>query len=356
MSDFSQDSFDRQMMTRAIRLAQQGMFTASPNPRVGCVITKNNEVIAEGWHERAGEPHAEIKALQNLEDISQTQGACVYVSLEPCCHVGKTGPCVDALIDAKVSRVVCAMTDPAPHVSGEGIAKLRAKGIEVVSPLLEVQARNLNPGFIKRMEKGLPWVRLKLAMSLDGKTALHNGQSKWITGESARKDVHYWRARSDVILTGSGTIASDNPAMTARLDEKALNQPLCVVIDSENKVSRDAKVFQTNAVTVGTTDKSDWVLPVNDQAKVDLQALLVKLAEKEVNELWVEAGPTLAGLLLEQHLVDELFIYMAPIIMGDKARALFEMHQLESMDEKFKLELLEVRHFGQDLRLRYGFE
>lgn len=357
MATISQDSFDRQMMMRAIRLAEQGLFTASPNPRVGCVITKNHEVLAEGWHEKAGEAHAEIVALAKLKNPEDAVGACVYVSLEPCSHTGKTGPCADALIKAGVTRVVCAMIDPAPNVSGKGFEKLKAAGIEVVSSLLEVEARELNPGFIKRMEKGLPFVRLKLAMSLDGKTALHNGESKWITGEAARRNVHLWRARSDAILTGSATIMTDNPAMTARLENGVpVRQPLCCVIDSKNRISRDARIFQTKTVTVGLDNTSDWIVKADEKGKVDLLSLLQLLAKKEINEVWVEAGASLAGALIEKKLVDELFIYMAPVILGDKARSLLEISKIERMSDRYQLELLESRQFGQDLRLRYGFK
>jgi diaminohydroxyphosphoribosylaminopyrimidine deaminase/5-amino-6-(5-phosphoribosylamino)uracil reductase len=352
-----QDGIDREMMMRAIRLAEKGLFTASPNPRVGCVIIKENEVIGEGWHEQAGEPHAEIKALNSLSSADMAKGATVYVSLEPCSHTGKTGPCAKALIEAGVSRVVCAMQDPAPHVSGSGIAGLKQAGIEVETGLLEEQARALNPGFIKRMETSLPYVRVKMAMSLDGKTALANGESKWITGEPARNDVHRWRARSDTILTGSGTVLVDDPLMTVRLmGDKKVKQPLRCVIDSQAKLKRNEKIFgdEANTKTIGTDAGADWQLAADEGGKVSLEAVLKKLAEEEINEVWVEAGSVLAGAFVKQNLFDELVIYMAPVILGDKARSLFELPALKNMKERKQLKLIDKRSFGEDQRFIFS--
>lgn len=356
-NDIVQEGIDRQMMARAIRLAKKGLYTSSPNPRVGCVICKHNQVIAEGWHQKAGEAHAEIHAMEQLslaQGAQQIKGATVYVSLEPCSHQGKTGACAKALVDAQVARVVCSMTDPAPQVSGSGIAMLKQAGINVQVGLLENEARALNPGFIKRMEQGLPYVRVKLAMSLDGRTALSNGESKWITGEAARLDVHHWRARSDLVLTGSETVLQDNPLMTARLPKAAttIKQALRCVIDNDNRVPKTANIFSGDSDTkvIGSSEQADWQVSADKQGKVDLERVLEKFAQEEINEVWVEAGASLAGAFIERKLFDELIIYMAPVIMGDQAKPLLKLKDLHSMQETHQLSLLDTRCFNRDQR------
>lgn len=356
-SNIEKERIDRQMMARAIRLARRALYTTSPNPRVGCVICNDKGIIAEGWHEKAGEAHAEIHAMEQLKP-EQIKGATVYVSLEPCSHQGRTGACAKALIEAQVARVVCAMSDPSPQVSGSGIAMLEDAGIDVQVGLLEHEARALNPGFIKRMEQGLPYVRVKLAMSLDGRTALGNGESKWITGESARRDVHHWRARSDVILTGSETVLRDDPLMTARLPEAGITikQALRCVIDSNNRVPRTARIFSGDGDTIiiGSGAQADWQVAADTQGKVGLERLLEKLAQQEINEVWVEAGATLAGAFIEKKLFDELIVYMAPVILGDQAKPLLKMKGLHSMQEIHQLSLLDSRHFDGDQRFIFS--
>ncbi len=350
----SQNSFDRQMMSKAIQLAQKGLYTCSPNPRVGCVICKDGKVLAEGWHQKAGEAHAEVNALKQLT-VEQSRGATVYVSLEPCAHTGKTGPCTQALIDAQVARVVCAMQDSAPHVAGKGFAVLQAAGIKTECGLLESEARALNPGFFKRMESKRPYVRVKLASSVDGRTALCNGESQWITGEAARRDVHLWRARSDAIVTGSGTVLADNPYLNARIEGLEIKQPLRVVVDSTSKLNRNLNFFKGEGVVVaGVSTQADWVLPANAQEKVHLEKLLDKLADEQINEVWVEAGATLAGAFLEAGLIDELLVYMAPVLLGDKARPLLVLNEITRMQHKKSLRLLEQRMLGDDIRFRYA--
>jgi len=361
------DIQDRKYMSRAIQLAKRGEFTVFANPLVGCVIVKDNVVLSEGWHKKAGQAHAEVDALQHIQgNDSQankiTQGATAYVSLEPCCHTGKTGPCAHALIEAGIKRVVCATRDPAPHVAGGGIKALEAAGVEVLVGILEQEAKALNLGFFKRMQTGLPYVRLKMAMSIDGKTALNNGQSQWITGEAARRDVHVWRAKSHAIVTGVDTVLADDPLMNARLNDNELafgeiDQPLRVVIDSQHRINAEARIFSNDGKckVAGFSEVSDWKLAKDNQNKVSLTALLEKLAKEQVNEVWVEAGTSLAGAFVEQSLVDELMIYMAPIILGNNAKALFDLPELTSMDAKKTLRLLETRKVGEDTRMTFSF-
>ena len=298
--------------------------------------------------------------MQHLSE-QELEGTTVYVSLEPCSHTGKTGPCADALIASKVERVVCAMSDPAPHVNGGGIKKLMDAGIEVEVGLLEEEAKQLNPGFIKRMQQGLPFVRVKLAMSLDGRTALENGESQWITSEAARKDVHHWRALSDAVITGSETVLRDNPKMTARLKEGvAVKQALRCVVDSMHRVSKvkdkTLNIFSNEAETVcvGIDEQSDWIVEQNKFGKVELKALLEKLAQEEINEVWVEAGSKLAGAFVENNLFDELIVYMAPKLLGDSAKPLLSMDTIESMEHVSELNLLSSRKFGDDWRFIYS--
>ncbi len=352
-------------MARAIQLAYKGLYSTQPNPRVGCVIVKDERIVGEGYHQQAGGPHAEIHALHQAAE--QARGSTAYVSLEPCSHHGKTPPCADALIDAGVSHVVCAMQDPNPLVSGQGLEKLRKAGIQVESGVLQAEAEAVNPGFIKRMRQGLPLVRVKLAMSLDGRTAMASGESQWITGEAARLDVQKLRARSSVILTGSGTVLADNPSMNVRLTASDLNlavepyQPLRAVIDSQLKVPADSRIFKLQGESVlfcGGTPSADYVeintqqMPVDDStSQLDLEKVLVWLAKQQANEVHVEAGSVLCGALLSQQLVDEIVIYMAPHLMGDSARGLFHLPGLSRMSQRVDVQINDIRAVGKDWRI-----
>ena len=355
---FSSD--DHRFMAQALRLAERGLYSASPNPRVGCVIVRAGQVVGEGWHERAGTPHAEAHALLQAGD--QARGATVYVTLEPCSHPGRTPPCADALIAAGVGRVVTAMRDPNPQVAGQGMARLEQAGINIESGLLEQQARELNIGFISRMTRGRPWVRLKAAASLDGKTALNNGKSKWITGPAARMDVQHWRARSCAILTGVGTVLADDPQMNVREIETS-RQPLRVIVDSSLKMPPSAKILAGgNALIACALDDAaktqalrssgaEVLVLDGSDGRVDLPRLLPVLAEREVNELMIEAGATLNGALLNAGLVDEMVLYLAPVLMGDAARGLFALQELQQMDQRKTLAVQDVRLVGQDIRV-----
>ena len=348
---------DRIHMSEALRLAKMGLYTTSPNPRVGAVVVRDGTVIGTGWHRRAGEPHAEINALQGID----AKGAEIYVTLEPCSHHGRTPPCADALIAAGLSRVVVAMEDPNPLVAGRGISRLREAGIRVECGLLENEARALNVGFVSRMTRGRPWVRMKVAASLDGKTALSNGESRWITGEAARRDGHRLRARSCAILTGIGTVLGDDPQMNVRQIETS-RQPLKVIVDSRLRIPENAKILEGGAIVVcasGNREKAERLaaagvevlfLPGND-GRVDLHALLVELGSRGINELHVEAGETLSGALLSEGLVDEIVAYMAPVLLGSRARGMFGIPELETMDSKISLEILDMRMVGKDLRV-----
>ncbi|WP_049630487.1 bifunctional diaminohydroxyphosphoribosylaminopyrimidine deaminase/5-amino-6-(5-phosphoribosylamino)uracil reductase RibD [Cellvibrio sp. pealriver] len=360
---------DVDFMARAFRLAERGLYTTMPNPRVGCVLVKDGQVIAEGWHERAGEPHAEANALLAAGD--NARGATAYVSLEPCSHHGRTGPCSQALVDAGVSRVVYAMEDPNPLVSGRGIEILRTAGIVVDGPVLENDARALNPGFIRRMERKLPYVRCKMAMSLDGRTAMESGESKWITGPKARADVQRLRARSCAIISGVDSILQDNASLTVRVDELGLpnaeaaaaKQPLRVILDSQLRTPRNALMFKQATpillVHNGQVDAallSGWpdfveliALPAKD-GRIDLQALLRELALRQCNEVLVEAGATLAGSFLRRGLLDEIIIYMAPKLLGSHARPLFGL-PLETMSASLSLKINDIRAVGRDWRI-----
>ena len=358
------DSFstaDHEFMARALRLAKRGLYTTDPNPRVGCVIVKDGKIIGEGWHERAGEPHAEVHALKATG--SQAQGATAYVTLEPCCHHGRTPPCSEALVKAKLARVVIAMQDPHTRVDGGGIAQLREAGIQVDTGLLQAQAMTLNPGFIKRMRRGRPFVRCKLGMSLDGRTAMASGESKWITSAAAREDVQRLRARSSAIVTGVGTVLADDPSMTVRLDGQE-RQPLRVVVDTNLSMPETAKMLSLPGRTLVMTCSDDdaarqrlqqagaevTVMPYCSNS-VSMEAVLDSLAEMEINEVLLETGATLSGAMLEQGLIDELVIYMAPVLMGDSARGLFHLPGLENMADKIRLEFTDVRAVGCDWRI-----
>ncbi len=360
---------DTNFMARALQLAARGLYSTHPNPRVGCVIVRDATVVGEGFHARAGEPHAEVLALQQAG--VQAAGATAYVTLEPCCHTGRTPPCVEALIAAGVRRVVAAMTDPDPRVAGGGLAALRNAGIETEHGLLEAPARQLNVGFVARHELGRPYVRLKVGMSLDGRTAMASGESQWITGPAARRDVQSLRARSAAIITGSGTVLADNPALTVRPAELALAegqvapalQPLRVLLDSSFRVAPEARIFQQpgTVVWVGGVAAPKSPQPGPGQVierlpaaagGVDLVALLRLLAGRECNEVLVEAGATLAGAFLQARLVDEVVMYVAPDLLGDSARGAFRIPGLDTLSARVRLEISEVRQVGRDLRIR----
>lgn len=347
-------------MAQALRLAELGLYTTTPNPRVGCVIVRQGQVVGEGYHERAGGPHAEIHALRMAAE--QARGATAYVSLEPCSHHGRTPPCADALIQAGVTRVVAAMQDPNPKVSGQGVARLRAAGIDAASGLLEAEARELNMGFIQRMTRGRPWLRVKTAASLDGGTALGNGQSQWITGEPARHDAHRWRARSCAVMVGIGTLLADNPRLTVRHVETP-RQPLRVVVDRHLEIPLDAHVLAGgHALVVTAEDHPDKAARLREmgatvvclpdaEGKVDLFALMQELAARELNEVLVESGSRLNGALLRAGIVDELLMYLAPHLLGDRARGMFGLGELTGLEQRVDLTIRDIRRIGPDLRI-----
>jgi diaminohydroxyphosphoribosylaminopyrimidine deaminase / 5-amino-6-(5-phosphoribosylamino)uracil reductase len=366
-TDFS--AFDHACMAEALRLAEQGLYTTDPNPRVGCVIAKGGEIVGRGFHRKAGEAHAEVNALHDAGEWARD--ATVYVTLEPCSHTGRTPPCVEALIEAGVALVIAAMQDPNPKVAGQGFERLRAAGIEIACGLMEAQSRALNQGFISRMTRKRPWVRSKVAVSLDGRTALANGVSKWISDSAAREDAHRWRARSSAILTGSGTVIADDPALTVRLedDEIEWRQPLRVIVDSRLRTPATAKLLQEpGQVCIATleTDKQRQqrfiargatvlVLSANGD-HVDLGELLHSLVQRECNEVLVEAGPALNGALLQAGLIDELIIYMAPHLLGDTARAMFSIPAIAEMRMRRELRLTDLRQVGGNIRLALRLE
>ena len=367
---------DHLYMTRALQLAEQGLCSTMPNPRVGCVIVKDGKIVGEGAHLKAGEPHAEVFALRQAGN--KAKGATAYITLEPCNHTGRTPPCSQAVIDAGISKVIVAMQDPNPQVAGSGLAHLQAHNIETASGLMQTQAEALNPGFISRMTRQTPFVRSKIAASLDGKTALNNGASQWITSEPARLDVQLWRARSCAILTGIGTVLADNPSMTVRASTKTpspfmgegwgeggtARQPLKVIIDSQLQTPIDAKILQGGNVLIAFTkdaqNKSTALLNAgaqllcipNEQNKVCLETLLSHLAAREINEVLVEAGEGLNGALLAQNLIDELLIYYAPKLMGSAAKGMLALPELTAMNQAIDLQILDMRQIGVDIRLR----
>lgn len=357
---------DARFMARALQLAEQGLYTTHPNPRVGCVLVQGGAIIAEGAHLYAGEPHAEVHALRAAG--TQARGATAYVTLEPCCHTGRTPPCTDALIAAQVARVVVAMTDPNPLVAGKGAQRLQAAGIAVDIGCGRTQAEQLNPGFIMRMREGRPYVRSKMAVSLDGRTALANGVSKWITGEAARADVQRWRARSSAVMTGIGTILADDPALTVRA-WPVRKQPLRVVIDRRLRTPPGAQVLRVPGTTLIAT-RADPALKQaqalnaagaevvrvdseggTDDAGLDFMQLLQTLAAREINEILVEAGAGLNGALLARGLIDELIVYMAPHVLGNSARGMFVLPELQDMDARVALEIVDARAVGTDWRM-----
>jgi diaminohydroxyphosphoribosylaminopyrimidine deaminase/5-amino-6-(5-phosphoribosylamino)uracil reductase len=351
---------DHAHMARALRLARRGLNTTTPNPRVGCVVVRDGEVVGEGWHERAGEPHAEVHALRAAG--ARASGATVYVSLEPCNHHGRTPPCAEALVQARLARVVAAMQDPNPKVAGSGLARLRAAGIQTACGLLEAQARELNIGFVSRMERGRPWVRVKTAASLDGRTALANGVSQWITGPLARRDGHRWRARACAVMAGIGTLQADNPRLTVR-EVETTRQPMRIVVDRNLEISADARVLEGGNVLVFCAredlaksarlrDAGAEVVALPDAGgKVDLPAMLRELGRRELNEIHVESGNRLNGALLRAGVVDELLIYLAPQLLGDAARGMFDLGVLTDLEQRVSLAVRDVRRFGPDLRI-----
>jgi len=351
---------DRELMRQAIELAGRGLYTTTPNPRVGCVIVKDGAVVGTGWHEKAGLPHAEVLALKAAGE--RARGATLYVNLEPCSHHGRTPPCADAVVAAGVRRVIAAMQDPNPKVAGAGFAKLRAAGIEVEHGLMEEEARELNIGFVARMTRGRPWVRMKIAASLDGRTALANGTSQWITGEAARADGHRWRARACAILTGHGTVRDDDPQLNVRGVDTP-RQPLKIVVDSRFETPLSARVLkdgrtlvagavnETKRIAALKAAGADTVIIPNDRGKVELIKLMDELGRRELNELHVEGGHKLNGSLLQAGVVDELLVYLAPSVIGDSGRGMFDMPELTELSQKKTVTIREVGRIGEDLRI-----
>ncbi|OIQ25799.1 bifunctional diaminohydroxyphosphoribosylaminopyrimidine deaminase/5-amino-6-(5-phosphoribosylamino)uracil reductase RibD [uncultured Vibrio sp.] len=358
MPQFSE--LDFQMMSRAILLAKKGIYTTAPNPNVGCVIARNGDIVGEGYHHRAGEPHAEVHAMRAAGE--QSVGATAYVTLEPCSHYGRTPPCAEGLIKAKVSRVVCAMQDPNPKVAGRGIDMLRAAGIQVDVGLLEADANALNPAFIKRMKTGLPYVQLKMAASLDGQTALSNGVSQWITSPQSRQNVQEYRARSCAILSTSKTVIDDNASLNVRWNDlpssiqstyrqSDVRQPVRVILDRNKDLSPNLKIFESPGNIIRVGEGGD-ITPKLNQHRIDLATTFQELARTHnINHLWVEAGATLARSLIQEELVDELVLYLAPKLMGSDGRGLFGALGLETMSETHDLTIQDLRQVGPDIRI-----
>lgn len=360
---------DEMYMARALKLAQRGRFTTHPNPNVGCVIVKEGEIVGEGFHFRAGEPHAEVHALRMAGE--KARGATAYVTLEPCSHHGRTPPCCEALINAGVTRVVAAMQDPNPQVAGRGLFRLQQEGMEVSHGLMMQDAEAINKGFLKRMRTGFPFIQLKLGASLDGRTAMANGESQWITSAQSRRDVQRLRAQSHAILTTSDTVLADNPSMTVRWDELSadtqscysqddLRQPLRIVLDRQNRVTPEHRIVQQPGETLFVRTGEDsraWpegvrtlIVPEHN-GHLDLVVLMMQLGRQQVNSIWVEAGPTLAGALLQAGLVDELIVYVAPKLLGNDARGLFVLPGLEKLADAPQLKFSEIRPVGPDICL-----
>lgn len=365
---------DREMMARALRLARRGLYTTAPNPRVGCVLARDGEIVGEGWHRRAGGAHAEVIALEQAG--TRARGATAYITLEPCCHHGRTPPCTDALLGAGVKRVVAAMADPNPKVAGQGMNRLRAAGVEVESGLLGAEAEGLNPGFIMRHRNGRPYVRAKLAMTLDGRTATAAGRSQWITAAPARRDVQRLRARSCAIMTGIGTVLADDPSLTVRPDELNLGedepyidkgdilQPLRVVVDSRCRIPAASRLlFLPGEVLIATAgdhpERADIAQGARVecrafsgvQGRVDIAGLLVYLAQRQVNEVLLEAGATLSGAMLRAGMIDELVIYAAPKLLGSRGRGLFDLGEINDLDQAVHLSIEDMRAVGDDWRV-----
>jgi len=356
-------------MAQAMRQARKGYYSTHPNPRVGCVIVRDGKQLAAGFHEFPGGPHAEINALKNL--AGDAGGATVYVTLEPCSHTGKTPPCADALINANPARVVIAMRDPNPLVAGRGIAKLEAQGIDVIVGVMQAQAQALNAGFVKRMQYDLPALRIKMGMSLDGRTALSNGLSQWITGPDARRDVQYLRAASAAVLSSASSVMQDDASLNVRLSradlqqQMAVRQPVRVIIDSRLRLTGKEKLFDIDGPIWIFTTSNDaerqaalereqvtiHVMPANFNGQLELRQVLQKLAELEINEVHCECGARLAGSLLHQHLVDEVLLYIAPDLLGDQARGLFDLGEISIMSDKLSLKIDDLRMIGRDIKI-----
>lgn len=350
-------------MARALRLAERGRSGTHPNPRVGCVIVRDGEVVGEGFHERAGGPHAEVVALQAAG--AKARGADVYVTLEPCCHQGRTGPCTEVLIAAGVKRVFAAMQDPNPQVAGQGFAALRRAGIECDVGLMEQEAQTLNRGFVARLNRGRPWLTLKLAMSLDGRTAVGNGESRWITGEEARADVHRLRAEAGAVLTSVNTVLADDPELSVRLAAPVPRQPDRIVLDTQLRSPPDAKVWNAGARRIAISvrppaDRMDALrvrgvevalVGTTPDSRVDLRSALDTLGRMQINEVLAECGPHLAGALLQAGLVDEMVIYAAPSLLGDEGRALAHLPGISALKDRLPFKFIDVRLIGEDLRL-----
>jgi len=359
---FSSD--DHRFMARALQLAERGRYITSPNPRVGCVIVRDGRIVGEGWTQPAGQNHAEIQALNDAAARSEdVRGATAYVTLEPCSHFGRTPPCADALVRAGLGRVVSAMEDPNPLVSGNGLRRLNDAGIATASGLLANEARELNAGFVSRMTRGRPWVRVKIAASADGRTALANGQSQWITGEAARRDVHHWRASACAVLTGIGTVLADNPQLNVR-HVPTTRQPKRVIVDARLDTPPTAALFDGGEVWIATANpqgpEADALRaagatliasPIDGSGRVDLSLLFGELAQRGVNELMVEAGARLSGAVIATGLADEILLYLAPCLMGNDARALADLPMITTMGEIGRMRWADVRKLGEDLRL-----
>ncbi|HTU67365.1 MAG TPA: bifunctional diaminohydroxyphosphoribosylaminopyrimidine deaminase/5-amino-6-(5-phosphoribosylamino)uracil reductase RibD [Steroidobacteraceae bacterium] len=356
-------AFDEAAMRRALELAARGLYSTQPNPRVGAVLARDGEIVGEGWHERAGEPHAEPIAIRNAGD--RARGATAYVTLEPCNHHGRTPPCVDVLLASGVRRVVYAVGDPNPKVNGTGAARLRAAGVTVESGLLAADAEALNEGFMMRMRRQRPFVRLKSGASLDGRVALANGASQWITGEAARADVQHWRAQSGAVLTSAATVLADDPRLDVRL--KSARQPLRVVLDRRRAVKKTAKILKApgDVLIFAAASKVKRKPPADEmlgdarierlrlkKAHLDLAQVLARLAELEINDLLVEAGPRLSGALLQAGLVDEWLVYLAPKLLGRDARPLAALPRLSRLADAPEFELRDSVTVGNDVRLR----
>lgn len=367
MTDLVQQKLDHQMMHRALVLARRGLMTTRPNPAVGCVIALGSQIIAEGWHHQAGEPHAEANALRRAGE--RAKGATVYVTLEPCSHVGRTPPCANALVEAGVARVVIAMQDPNPRVSGNGVERLRSVGIAVDTGVLESDAEQLNPGFISRMTRQRPWVRVKMATSLDGKTALADGRSQWITSSAARGDVQYHRAQADGILTGAATVIADDPKLTVRAEQwpesrslpDPLKQPVRIVIDSQHRVTDQAALFHSPApvwlirTRAGVPSRHphchEVIVSSDANGQVCLRALMAELARREINQLWTECGASLAGALITQQFCDELMIYRSGQILSQHGRSMIEMSEPMDLAVAPRFQVIDRRQVGSDQRL-----
>ena len=355
---------DEYFMSRALVLAARGLYTTTPNPRVGCVIVNDDEIVGEGWHVNCGGAHAEVNALKQAD--TRAVGGTLYVTLEPCAHYGKTPPCVEVIVKSGISRVVFGAKDPNPLVDGRGMEHLKANGISVEGGLFSEKSEELNLGFFKRMRYGRPWVRVKVAAGLDGKTALENGRSQWITSKESRVDAHKLRAQSCVVLTGVGTVVEDDPRLTVRHTETS-RQPGKVIVDSQLRSPLDAHLFKTLGVTVATAVKEQnrlddfiqkgvnvLVLP-DSEGRVDLDALLVELANQQVNEVLVEAGINLHSALLHRHLIDEMIIYYAPKFLGAQGRGMFFLDELNSMDQVLERDVIDITSIGKDFRVTVRF-